>query len=155
MVGDVGQSADAVAAFTDNFKAADASTAAGQSSSPKNTATDSDNAPTRAADQSKTINIPDDVAISPKAKELAQQRTIDVITVNGSGPKGRITAQDIEQASLPAATAIGSGQPVNIEVNTDGLDVFYASPLAKRLAQINNVDLSCCLLYTSPSPRDS
>ena len=50
---------------------------------------------------------------SPRAKKLAKQMGIDLKTLQGSGPYGRITAGDVEQASgkpvsAPAATPIGT-----------------------------------------------
>lgn len=50
---------------------------------------------------------------SPRAKKLAKQLGIDLKTLQGSGPYGRITAGDVEQASgkpvsAPAATPIGA-----------------------------------------------
>ena len=49
---------------------------------------------------------------SPRAKKLAKKFGVDLKTLNGSGPYGRITAGDVEQASgkavtPPAATNIG------------------------------------------------
>lgn len=37
------------------------------------------------------------VVASPLAKKLAQKRSIDLTTVQGSGPRGRIVAKDLEQ----------------------------------------------------------
>ncbi|MEM7594227.1 MAG: dihydrolipoamide acetyltransferase family protein [Cyanobacteria bacterium P01_A01_bin.83] len=49
---------------------------------------------------------------SPRAKKLAKQLGLDLKTLQGSGPYGRITAKDVEQASgkpvsAPAATPVG------------------------------------------------
>lgn len=49
---------------------------------------------------------------SPRAKKLAKQLKVDLQTVKGSGPYGRITAGDVEQASgkpitPPVATPVG------------------------------------------------
>ncbi|MEL7418622.1 MAG: dihydrolipoamide acetyltransferase family protein [Cyanobacteria bacterium J06555_3] len=49
---------------------------------------------------------------SPRAKKLAKQLKVDLKSLQGSGPYGRITANDVEQAagkpvSAPAATPIG------------------------------------------------
>jgi pyruvate dehydrogenase E2 component (dihydrolipoamide acetyltransferase) len=49
---------------------------------------------------------------SPRAKKLAKQLGVDLKTLQGSGPYGRITAGDVEQASgkpvsTPAATPLG------------------------------------------------
>ena len=52
---------------------------------------------------------------SPRAKKLAKQLKVDLKTLQGSGPYGRITANDVEQAagspaSTPAATPVGIPQ---------------------------------------------
>jgi pyruvate dehydrogenase E2 component (dihydrolipoamide acetyltransferase) len=49
---------------------------------------------------------------SPRAKKLAKQLGVDLKSLQGSGPYGRITAGDVEQAagkpvSTPAATPVG------------------------------------------------
>ena len=54
------------------------------------------------------------IAASPVARKLATELGIDLATVTGSGPRGRITKEDVEAAaSAGAATAAGeSGTPV-------------------------------------------
>lgn len=52
---------------------------------------------------------------SPRAKKLAKQLGVDLKTLQGSGPYGRITANDVERASgkpvtAPAATPVGIPQ---------------------------------------------
>ena len=52
---------------------------------------------------------------SPRAKKLAKQLNVDLKSLQGSGPYGRITANDVEQAagkpaSTPAATPVGVPQ---------------------------------------------
>jgi pyruvate dehydrogenase E2 component (dihydrolipoyllysine-residue acetyltransferase) len=44
---------------------------------------------------------------SPLARRLARERGIDLATLNGTGPEGRIVAEDVEraEAGAPAATA--------------------------------------------------
>ena len=142
VVGDAGQTADAIAAFAANFKAADASTAASQSSGQASATESTSVTNTITATSTNTIEIPNHIAISPKAKELALKLSLDVSQIQGSGTKGRITAQDVEQAALPAAGAVGSDHAINISVNTDELENCYASPLAKRLARTHSVDLT-------------
>ena len=44
------------------------------------------------------------IVASPRAKKLASQMGVDLATVRGSGPHGRIQAEDVEQAS---------GQPIS------------------------------------------
>jgi pyruvate dehydrogenase E2 component (dihydrolipoamide acetyltransferase) len=87
------------------------------------------------------VDIAADANISPAARALAQERGIDVSAVAGSGPKGRITFQDVMQASLPPAPP-PSGEPVDITPVGNGLGEIFASPLAKRLAVQYGIDLS-------------
>jgi pyruvate dehydrogenase E2 component (dihydrolipoamide acetyltransferase) len=87
------------------------------------------------------VEIPAGVQISPRARYRAGQLNIDLRTVAGSGRQGRITLQDIEQASRPARV-VGSGPAVSIVPTTTALDAFYASPGAKRLAVTHSVDLA-------------
>ncbi len=58
----------------------------------------------------------DRIVASPRAKKLAKQFRVDLSTLQGSGPYGRITAKDVEQASgkpvsAPAATPVGTAPP--------------------------------------------
>lgn len=87
------------------------------------------------------LELPRDIDISPQARRRALDLSIDVRAVTGSGRRGRITLQDIELASRPAY-AVGGGAPVSITPTTAALDVFYASPGAKRLAVVHHVDLA-------------
>lgn len=45
------------------------------------------------------------IVASPRAKKLAKKFSVDLKTLKGSGPYGRITAADVEQASGKAVTA--------------------------------------------------
>ncbi len=111
--------------FISNFKAADISVAAKSSAATT--------APPVPAPKKIETNRP----ISPEALKLAEQMGVDLVTVTGSGKNGRITYQDVDQASRPAATTVLKG-PADIAASLDG---FYASPLAKRLAVLHGVNL--------------
>ena len=87
------------------------------------------------------VTIPADMQISPQARKRAGELKIDVRSLAGSGRKGRITLQDVEQASRPRR-AVGGGASVSIVPSTASLDAFYASPGAKRLALKHRVDLA-------------
>ena len=68
-----------------------------------------------AASNGSTGNGSGRIVASPRAKKLAKQLSVDLKTIQGSGPYGRITAKDIEQASgkpvtAPAATPVGVPQ---------------------------------------------
>jgi pyruvate dehydrogenase E2 component (dihydrolipoamide acetyltransferase) len=58
---------------------------------------------------------PTAVEISPVASKLAAEHGLDLSTVTGSGPRGRITREDVEaavarqKAATPAAPPVGSG----------------------------------------------
>ena len=51
------------------------------------------------------------IVASPRAKKLASQMGVDLATVRGSGPHGRIQAEDVEQAS---------GQPISVPWVAEG-----------------------------------
>jgi pyruvate dehydrogenase E2 component (dihydrolipoamide acetyltransferase) len=58
--------------------------------------------------------------ISPKARRLAKELSVDIANVRGSGPGGEILASDIQAAAAPGAAG-GSGAPAksaNLEVPT-------------------------------------
>ncbi|BBD99760.1 dehydrogenase [Sphingobium amiense] len=85
--------------------------------------------------------VPDDGNISPMARAFAQEHGIDITGIEGSGPGGRISFQDVQQASLPPAPPPGGG-PVDIAPVGEALADVFASPLARRLAVQHGVDLS-------------
>jgi len=43
--------------------------------------------------------VPLNLSISPMAKELAENLGVDLTSVEGSGRKGRVSLQDVEQAA--------------------------------------------------------
>lgn len=64
---------------------------------------------------------------SPNAKRVATEMAVDLATVAGTGPGGRITSEDV-QAAVPAGRGIGGR--------------ILASPNAKRVAAEMGVDLA-------------
>jgi pyruvate dehydrogenase E2 component (dihydrolipoamide acetyltransferase) len=52
------------------------------------------------------------VKASPLARRLAREKGIDVATLQGSGPEGRIVAEDVERASVAAPAAAAPGRAV-------------------------------------------
>ena len=67
-------------------------------------------APVSAAPAAPVVNDGRIVA-SPRAKKLATQMGVDLATVRGSGPHGRIQAEDVEQAT---------GQPISVPRVAEG-----------------------------------
>jgi pyruvate dehydrogenase E2 component (dihydrolipoamide acetyltransferase) len=120
-----------VDAFIANFKAANTSVAAKSGSAAPAAAPASAPVAPRA-------KIETNRPISPEALKLAEELGVDLALVEASGRNGRITYQDVYQASRPtAAPALKGGADL-----AAALDAFFASPLAKRLAALHGVDLA-------------
>lgn len=86
------------------------------------------------------MTVPADLAISPAARDRAIAHDIDPAALAGSGRNGRVTLQDVDQA-LAGPASIGFVGNVDIAVKTSHLDQVFASPLAKRLAVANGIEL--------------
>ena len=69
---------------------------------------------------------------SPLAKRIAASEGVDLAAVQGTGPKGRIVKADVE------AAAGGSSNVVELRTG----DRVIASPLARRLAEEQSIDLA-------------
>ena len=74
------------------------------------------------------------VQVVPAARHLAQQHGIDLSSIQGSGPRGRIMIGDVEKAIQEGLQAIPP-------IPTDGAKVQVV-PAARRLAQQNSIDLA-------------
>jgi pyruvate dehydrogenase E2 component (dihydrolipoamide acetyltransferase) len=59
-------------------------------------------------------------ATTPLARRLAAERGIDLVTLKGSGPRGRIVARDVEEARPAAA-----GAPTQAACGADDLRLLY------------------------------
>jgi pyruvate dehydrogenase E2 component (dihydrolipoamide acetyltransferase) len=119
-----------VDAFIGNFKAADTSVAAkaGSSAPP----------PVAAPAPKAAVKIETNRPISPEALKLAGELALDLTDVVGTGRDGRITYQDVYQASRPAASPSLRG-PLAAPAQTDR---SYASPLAVRIAALHGINLA-------------
>lgn len=62
------------------------------------------------------------IKASPLARKLAEKKGIDLSTVQGTGPGGRIVKADVESAtgSSAASAATSSAAPINIPVSSAG-----------------------------------
>ncbi|MCL4674172.1 MAG: 2-oxo acid dehydrogenase subunit E2 [Sphingomonadaceae bacterium] len=101
-------------------------------------------------------------AATPSARKLAEEKGVDLASVTGTGPGGKITKEDVEGASVTNTSVrpepVGSEAepqvqrpPSSSEVKssastrsarTGGGDRIIASPLAKRIAAQEGIDLS-------------
>ena len=143
---DDGVSADEVDAFVAGFKPADTKVASkAGAASPSSAAPEPEPAPAT------QVAIADDANISPAARAFAQANGVDITALTGSGPNGRLTFQDVQQASLPPV-AVGGGAAVDLTPVGNALGEVFASPLAKRLAVQHGVDLHG-LTGTGPKGR--
>jgi len=77
------------------------------------------------------------IVASGYAKKVASESGVDLRTVQGSGPGGRIMSADV--TASPASSASG-GAPPSTHVPAAG--VVAATPMAKALAKKNKVDLA-------------
>jgi pyruvate dehydrogenase E2 component (dihydrolipoamide acetyltransferase) len=68
---------------------------------------------------------------SPNAKRIARERGVDLGTLRGTGPGGRIVSEDVEEALAAAPAPAPAGEPVRPPV----------SPLVRRHATALGVDL--------------
>eukprot|EP00970_Alexandrium_tamarense_P015701 scaffold5391_cov175-Alexandrium_tamarense.AAC.6 len=83
------------------------------------------------------------VVASPLAKKLAEEIGVDITTVVGTGPGGRITAGDVQSASsgggaAPAKKAAAPSKPSW----TPAPGVIAATPTARALAKKAKLDLA-------------
>jgi pyruvate dehydrogenase E2 component (dihydrolipoamide acetyltransferase) len=80
------------------------------------------------------------VPVTPVARNLAQASGVDVTTVTGTGPRGKVTRKDVEAQLLSVAGSV------------DASGKIYATPAAKRLAREEGVQLDS-LLGSGPDGR--
>lgn len=122
-----------VDAFIGSFKAADTKVAAkaGGGASPP--------PPALAPETPKAkVKIETNRPISPEALKLAEELALDLAGVEGTGRGGRITYQDVNQASRPTAARRLQGSLATPAAT----DRSYASPLAVRIAALHGVSLN-------------
>lgn len=97
--------------------------------------------------ESTQLGAPDSVAAgrrviaSPLARRLARERGIDLHSVRGSGPRGRIVARDIESAPAQIEKAADVTQPYSI-VEPTALQKTAATRLAKSKQEAPHFYLS-------------
>jgi len=85
----------------------------------------------------------DGPAATPTARKLAEASGIDLNTITGTGPNGKITKDDVEAAGVTSAPAPApSPAPAPAAAPAASGDRIIASPLAKRIAEQKGIDLS-------------
>jgi pyruvate dehydrogenase E2 component (dihydrolipoamide acetyltransferase) len=99
-------------------------------------------APATPPSPSPAPSINGDFRVTPLARRVAQQMSVDLASVTATGPGGVITLGDVEAAAGGATKSI---PPVSTSVSTPaviGGDRIFASPLARRMASQAGLDLS-------------
>lgn len=79
------------------------------------------------------------VVISPRARKLAKDLKIDLSTVQGSGPHGRIVAQDVELAAGKAPTPTGPSTTALVTATPAPLPVVAAAAPAAGTAPLGQL----------------
>lgn len=134
-------SAEEVDAFVAGFRPAETKVASRAGAAPPPPPAPAPAAPkAEAAAPAKIAAIAADANISPAARAFAEEQGVDISGIAASGPNGRITFQDVQQASLPPVS-VGGGAPVDLTPIGNSLNGAFASPLARRLAVQHGVDL--------------
>jgi len=88
--------------------------------------------------------IPAKIKISPLARNIAENKGIDISKIIGTGPGGRIVKEDVE-AYLPKPAAVGG---------TEITERLKISPLAKAIAKEMGIDyLKEPIIGTGPGGR--
>ncbi|HSS09785.1 MAG TPA: 2-oxo acid dehydrogenase subunit E2, partial [Acidimicrobiales bacterium] len=96
-----------------------------------------DSAPTVATETGNRKRI----LASPNARRIATLMSVNLATVTGSGPGGRIVSEDVQAAAGPGPTVSVAAPTALVEAAPLGPTVALASPLARRLAIRLGVDL--------------
>jgi pyruvate dehydrogenase E2 component (dihydrolipoamide acetyltransferase) len=94
------------------------------------------------------------VLVSPQAKRLAEEKGVDLSTLTGTGPNGRIVRADVENAPAGTAKPVVAATPVAAPAAAPASsgDRVIASPLAKRIAAEKGIDLAM-VTGTGPNGR--
>jgi pyruvate dehydrogenase E2 component (dihydrolipoamide acetyltransferase) len=74
------------------------------------------------------------VKASPLARRIARERGVDLAALSGTGPEGRIVAEDVERAGEQAAPAAPAAPPPSGEVEVEPLSSVRRT-IARRLTE--------------------
>lgn len=138
--GEAGDTPAEIEAFVTGFRPSGAAAQAGEALDPAHAQT---------AEPLPEPVIPEAAIISPVARDRITKSGVDWSGISGSGRGGRITAQDVDQATRPAPAMALRGPYA-----PTGDTAAFASPSARRLAAEQGIDLAT-LPGTGPRGRIS
>lgn len=96
------------------------------------------NTATVASNGSSNGNVSGRTVASPRAKKLAKQLGVDLKSLQGSGPYGRITAGDVEQASgKPVSTPVATPVGVAPQTTANTAPEVIAAPVTPAAPPVN------------------
>ncbi|MCP4225420.1 MAG: 2-oxo acid dehydrogenase subunit E2 [Actinomycetia bacterium] len=92
------------------------------------------------------------IMASPNAKRVAAERGIDLATIVGTGPRNRITAEDVLAAGAAQAPTAAPAPAPLVPASTSGAQSHPATIAARNLADLLGVDLAS-ITPSGPDPR--
>ena len=123
-----------------------AATPTSSSSSTSSSATVASSAPVAQSNISNTVVAPrreGRLFASPNARRVAKELGIDIETVVGSGPEGRITSEDVEEAHKnPGARRATPAPAITVAPILSSNGNVLATAAARQLAELLGVDLA-------------
>ena len=76
------------------------------------------------------------IKASPLARRIARERGIDLSAVAGTGPDGRVVAEDVERTSASGAPAPAASAPVGVSaLPLEGVEIQQLSSMRKTIAR--------------------
>jgi pyruvate dehydrogenase E2 component (dihydrolipoamide acetyltransferase) len=94
----------------------------------------------------KPIQADSRIRISPAARRRARELGIDVVSLQGSGPEGVITLEDVESSPQPSPTKSGEGSAPKL---AEGMREAIASAMSRSKREIPHYYLSTTVDVTS------
>jgi pyruvate dehydrogenase E2 component (dihydrolipoamide acetyltransferase) len=73
--------------------------------------------------------------VSPLARRIAGEKKVDLSTIKGSGPGGRIVRRDVEQALAAVSRQVAVGQVQADKANSQGDEIVTTSRLRQAIAR--------------------
>ena len=76
------------------------------------------------------------VKASPLARRIARERGVELSRLRGTGPEGRIVAEDVERAAASGAVSAGPGTPERVSGReSDEVEVVKLNQMRKTIAR--------------------